>query len=119
MAVFPTEGKLENQDQYTRENFIGFSFLHSAFTAEYEAGYKLFVIKGKDRNEILEMVRAYLKFTKQDIDPENKSSFTISDKYNGDIPVILSGSYIAGIIDGADSSEAMKKLDELVENLEK
>ncbi len=119
LSVFPPEGKLKNQDRYTRENFIGLNFLHSAFTAEYEAGYKLFVISGKDMSDILEMVYAYLKFTKQDIDPEKETAFTIKDKYNGDIPVVLSGSYMAGIIDGSDSPEARKKLDALVENLEK
>lgn len=119
LAAFPPEGKLENMDHYTRENFIGFNFLHSAFTAEYEGGYKLFIISGKDRNEMLDMVRAYLKFTKQDIDPEQESSFTITDKYNGDIPVVLIGTYMAGIIEGADSEEAKKKLNQLVENLGK
>ncbi|MFC2098103.1 DUF6599 family protein [Bacteroidota bacterium] len=117
LEKFPEEGRLENHNHYTRENFIGFNFLHSAFTAEYEAGYKLFVIQGKDKAEILEMVQAYLKFTKQDIDPEEESSFTIKDRYNGEIPVVLFGNYMAGAINGADSDEAMKKLENLVENL--
>jgi len=117
LEEFPAEGRLDNRDHYTRENFIGLDFLHSAFTAEYEAGYKLFVIRGKDNKEILEMAQAYLKFTKQDISPEKESSFTIKDRYNGEIPVVLFGPYMAGVIDGADSDEAMKKLDALVENL--
>ncbi len=91
MAAFPSEGKLENSEHFIRENFIGFNFLRSAFTAEYEGDYKLFVIQGKDSEDILNMTREYLKFTKQDIDPGTESSFIIEDRYNGEIPVVLKG----------------------------
>ena len=52
-----------------------------------------------------------------DIDPLQESSFTIKDRYNGDIPVILTGRYMAGIIDGAENPDALKNLEELVKNL--
>ena len=116
-AAFPAEGKLENREHFVRENFIGFSFLHSAFTAEYEGNYKLFVIQGKDREEILGMVREYLKFTKQDIDPGTESSFTIHDRYNGEIPVVLKGSFMAGILDGAGRDKSRENLNALVKSL--
>lgn len=117
LGAFPSSGKLENRDHYIRENFIGLNFLSSAFTVEYEGDYKLFVIKGKDNDAILEMVRAYLNFTKQDTDPEKESSIVIKDRYNGDIPIVVKGSYMAGIIDGAGKDAAKKNLDVLVKNL--
>ena len=100
-----------------RENFIGFDFLHSAFTVGYEGGYKLFVIQGKDADEILEMAKEYLAFTKQDIDPAAASALTFKDPYNGNIPAIIEGPYLAGIIDGSDNEEARALLEELVEAL--
>jgi hypothetical protein len=117
LGTFPTEGKLENRDHFVRENFIGLNFLHSAFTAEYEGNYKLFVIVGKDSDEIRKMADAYLQFTRQDIDPAGGSSFMIHDRYNGDIPVVLKGSFMAGIIDGSENDDAHRNLDALVRNL--
>ena len=119
ISVFPSASQLPYSDQYIRENFIGFEFLHSAFTAEYEGGFKLFVIQGKDTAEILDMAKQYLAFTKQDIDPASISELTFKDPYNGDIPAIIAGSYLAGIIDGSDSEVARTLLGELVEALAK
>ena len=117
LRLFPSSGQLPYSDQYIRENFIGFDFLHSAFTVSYEGGFKLFVIQGKDADEILEMAREYLAFTKQDIDPVSKKSLTFKDPYNGDIPAIISGSYMVGIIDGSDNENARTLLEELAEAL--
>jgi hypothetical protein len=114
---FPPQGRMPNTEQYVRENFIGFSFLHSAFTAEYSEGYRLFIILGTDRQEILEMARSYLKFARQEIDPERVSSFTIADRYNGNVPVVLKGSYMVGIINGADQQEAIMNLELLQKSL--
>ncbi len=117
LDLFPPQGKIPNKDNFIRENFIGFNFLHSAFTAEYEGGYRLFVIQADDHAEILEMVRAYIKFTKQDTDPVAKASFVIKDKYNGDIPIVIKDAYLLGIIDGADNEEALAGLQMMVEKL--
>ncbi len=117
LSVFPAAGQLPYSDQYIRENFIGFEFLHSAFTVSYEGGYKLFLIQGKDADEILEMAKKYLAFTKQDIDPASETAFTFKDPYNGDIPAILTANYMAGIIDGSDNEDASTLLEELVEAL--
>jgi hypothetical protein len=113
LGLFPAEGQLSYSDQYIRENFIGFEFLHSAFTVEYEGGFKLFVIQGKDAAEVQEMAKKYLAFTKQDIDPAKTDELTFKDPYNGDIPAIIKGSYLAGIIDGSENKEARSLLKEL------
>ncbi len=110
LSAFPDEGKLENRNRYIRENFIGLDFLHSAFTAEYEGGYKLFVIRGRDRDEILEMAKKYLEFTGQEIDPETTDSFTVRDRYNGDIQVALKGRYMAGILNGSGNETSQLEL---------
>ena len=113
LKLFPSSGQLPYSDQYIRENFIGFDFLHSAYTVAYEGGFKLFVIKGKNADEILEMAKKYLAFTKQDIDPAGEKPLTFKDPYNGDIPAIISGNYMAGIIDGNDNENARTLLEEL------
>ncbi len=118
VSLFPQEGKSPYSDHYIAKNFIGFGFLHSAFTMDYDEGYKLFIIKGKNRDEILEMAGRYLAFTKQETDPARQTSFTVADPYNGSIPVVVSGRYLTGIINGAGNNNAKMKLGELVKNLE-
>jgi hypothetical protein len=113
ISVFPAEGQLPYSDQYIRENFIGFDFLHTAYTVEYEGGFKLFVIQGKDADEIQEMTKQYLAFTKQDLDPVVASALTFKDPYNGDIPTIMAGNFLAGIIDGSENEKARSLLKEL------
>ncbi len=115
ISVFPPAGQLPYSDQYIRENFIGFEFLHSAYTVGYEGGFKLFVIQGKNAEEILEMAKKYLAFTKQDLDPAAASTLTFKDPYNGDIPAIIEGPYLAGVIDGNDNEDARTLLEELAE----
>ncbi len=117
LKLFPSKGQLPYSDQYIRENFIGFDFLHSAYTVGYDGGFKLFVIQGKDAAEIQEMAKQYLAFTKQDIDPASVSELTFKDPYNGDIPAIIQGSYLAGIIDGSDYENARALLEELAKVL--
>jgi hypothetical protein len=114
---FPSSGRLPYSDQYIRENFIGFDFLHSAFTVGYEGGFKLFVIQGKDADEILEIARKYLAFTKQGIDPAHTKDLVIKDPYNGDIPAIIQGQYLVGIIDGSANEDARTLLEILASAL--
>ena len=113
LSVFPETGQLPYSDQYIRENFIGFEFLHSAYTVEYEGGFKLFVIQGKDAAEIQDMAKQYLAFTKQEIDPASVSELTFKDPYNGDIPAIILGSFLAGIIDGSENEKARSLLEQM------
>jgi len=113
LKLFPSSGKLPYSDQYIRENFIGFDFLHSAFTVGYEGGFKLFVIQGKDATEIQEMAKQYLAFTKQEIDPASSLELTFKDPYNGDIPAIIKGSFLMGIIDGSENEKTRSLLEQL------
>jgi hypothetical protein len=117
LGAFPLQGKLANTDHFVRENFIGLDFLHTAFTDLYEGNYRLFVIRAKDHDDLMGMVRAYLQFTGQEIDPSTVTSFVLKDRYNGNIPVVLKGSFMAGIIDGDENQSAKQNLDTLVRNL--
>jgi hypothetical protein len=63
LATFPPEGKVKNSDKFISKKFLGYPFLHSAFTADYEISgekFKLFVIDGGDEKECRNMIRKYL-----------------------------------------------------------
>jgi len=61
---FPKEGKIKNSEKFISPNFLGHSFLKSAFTADYNDAnttFKLFIIKGTDAKDCNEMIRQYMK----------------------------------------------------------
>jgi len=101
--VFPP-GMIQHSEHYIAENFMGFEFLHSAFTADYNRDgddFRVFIIRTDEPEGVREMLTKYLKFTKQDLEIKD-GSFQIKDPYNGDINVILKGNALAGIINCND-----------------
>lgn len=64
---FPTTGKIENSERFVAQNFLGHSFLSTAFVAEYEeAGgkFQLFIIQTGDDAAAKKMLDGYLNFVK-------------------------------------------------------
>ncbi len=101
--IFPP-GRIQYSEHYIAENFMGFEFLHSAFTADYTkvgVDFRIFVIRTDKQVEVREMLSKYLKFTKQDLEVKD-GSFLVKDPYNGDINVILKGNTMAGVVDCDD-----------------
>ena len=66
LTTFPAEGKIKNSEKFIAQNFLGYSFFYSAFTADYELSdkkFKLFIIEGTDKNECKTMIQKYLQQT--------------------------------------------------------
>ena len=61
--VFPAEGKLTNTEQYIARNFLGYSFLNSAYVSSYKDGslFKIFVIESATPEKANAMLAEYLK----------------------------------------------------------
>jgi len=99
LQLFPP-GKLLNSERYFAENFLGLEFLHSVFMADYskeEGEFQVFVIKTENPEDVREMLKRYLEFTKQTCEISD-GLFKIHDPYNGDIDIILKGNTMGGII---------------------
>ncbi|KPK83390.1 MAG: hypothetical protein AMS27_12960 [Bacteroides sp. SM23_62_1] len=112
--IFPP-GMVPYSEYYIAENFLGFDFLHSAFTASYKEDgedFQVFVIRTEKSEEVSEMLRKYLKFTKQELEVKD-GTFLISDPYNGDIYTILKGNTLAGIVDCSDEKTVKEYLEKL------
>lgn len=121
-SLFPEKGKNKNSEKFIARDFLGYQFLHSSFTAEYELGgadFKLFIIKGEDSQDCKNMVTQYL----QKIDsPEKKGKegrFIITDPYHGAIAFAWKGNYIWGIINPHDAASQEKYLSIIEDNLKK
>ncbi len=105
LSSFPEEGKKKNSEKFIAIKFLGYSFLHSAFTADYELSgkkFKLFLIDGADSGECKDMIQKYLE---QIASPEKnitEGHYTISDPYHGEIEADWRGKYIWGILNVND-----------------
>jgi hypothetical protein len=100
LSSFPQEGKKKNSEKFINKNFLGYSFLHSAFTADYELSgtkFKLFVIES-DRKECKDMIQKYLQETKSLEKNIAEGRYTILDPYHGEIELHWKGKYIWGIL---------------------
>jgi len=120
LDLLPASGKQARTERYIARNFLGFDFLHSAFTADYSDGedFQIFLINAGDRGEVTEMLEKYLGFTGQSNELAENKSFVIKDPYNGDILVSVYQDYICGVQDCDDPVLREKYLKLLLQNLD-
>jgi len=122
LASFPEEGKLKNSEKFIAKNFLGYSFLHSSFTADYElAGkkFKLFVIEPADKIEYKNMIQKYLEQTGKAEKSIAEGRYLIRDPHHGEIELYWRGKYIWGIFNLLDSNLRSKYLKLIEDGLTK
>jgi hypothetical protein len=104
---FPPNGKVKNSEKFISIKFLGYSFLHSAFTADYELTgkkFKLFVIETGDQNECKQMIQKYLQQTGNPEQSVVEGQYTILDPYHGEIDVRWRETHLWGILNLSDPS---------------
>jgi hypothetical protein len=117
LDLFPGKGKVSFSEKYISNNFLGYDFLHSAFTANYETegkSFQIFIINSGNESETGKMLNAYLDFVKFPEDQRNKNKYVLEDPYNGLVLLHKSGNYLFGIM-GADKN-TMEEFLELLKN---
>jgi len=122
LSSFPEEGKKKNSEKFINRNFLGYSFLHSAFTADYELSgkkFKLFVIEGVGKNDCKDMIQKYLQQTKTSEKSPVEGRYTVADPYHGEIDLHWQGTYIWGTLSLNDSNLRSKYLKLLEVGLQK
>jgi hypothetical protein len=100
LAAFPAEGKKANAEKFIAKDFLGYGFLHSGFTADYErAGrrYQLFAMVGDDPADARAMLQQYLKQIKHDA-PAVEGAYHVTDPYHGAMALFWKGRHIWGTI---------------------
>lgn len=101
VTAFPPQNLKPHSEMYVSTKFLGHEFLHGAFSATYSTQdgktYKLFIIDGKNRDEIKQMLTDWFAFTKQPADAIAEGKLTAADKYNGDVHMQWQGKYLWGI----------------------
>jgi hypothetical protein len=105
LATFPEEGKVKNSEKFIARKFLGYPFLHSAFTADYDLSgknFRLFIIEGEDQADCRGMLEKYLEQVGMKDKSVVEGPFTVSDAYHGEIDLRWKGSRLWGILDLGD-----------------
>ena len=116
LSSFPAEGKKKNTEKFISRNFLGYSFFHSGYTADYEVAgkkFKIFVIEGKDREDCRGILERYLKQTGKEGTPASEGFHQLKDPYHGEVDIFWKGKFIWGILDLKDPgirSQYLQKL---------
>jgi hypothetical protein len=122
LSSFPEEGKKKNSEKYIVVKFLGYAFLHSAVTADYEvsgARFKLFVIEPANKTECKQMIQKYLERTGRAEKNVTEGRYTIPDPHHGEIDLYWKGRNIWGILNLNDASLRSKYMKLFEEGLEK
>ncbi len=101
LSSFPPEGKKKNSEKFISREFLGYSFLLPAFTADYDlAGkkFQVFVIEGRDQNDCRNMMKRYLKEVESQEKEGHEGLYRIKDRYHGEIDLFWKGKYIWGTL---------------------
>ncbi len=113
LTAFPREGRVTNSEKYISKKFLGYAFLHSAFTADYELPgkkFKLFIIETGDPEECRNMIQTYLEQTGKPQTKVAEGRHTILDPHHGEIDVYWRGGNIWGILNLDDLTLRSKYL---------
>lgn len=100
LAAFPAEGKKAHAEKFIAKDFLGYGFLHSGFTADYERSgrrFHLFVIAGDDAADARAMLQQYLRQIKQDA-PAVEGTYQVTDPYHGAMALFWKGRHIWGTV---------------------
>ena len=113
LTAFPEEGKVANSEKFISKKFLGYAFLHSAFTADYELPdkkFKLFVIETGDPKECRNMIQTFLEQAGKTEKKVAEGRHTISDPHHGEIDLYWRGVNIWGILNFNDLALRSKYL---------
>jgi hypothetical protein len=120
LTAFPEEGKKKNSEKFIAKNFLGYSFLHSGFTADYELSgkrFKLYVIEGADQKECRNMIQKYLEKIEKPRENLAEGRFILQDPYHGEMDFTWKGKYIWGVLNLGDPAARLKYLELFEEGL--
>ncbi len=101
LASFPLEGKKKNTEKFISKDFLGYSFIHSGYTNDYEVAgnqFKIFVIEGKDLEDCRGMMEQYLRCSGREAKQVSEGTLRIKDPYHGEVSIFWKGKFIWGIL---------------------
>jgi hypothetical protein len=119
LKLFPAEGKEDLSDTYIAQNFLGYSFLHSAFTMKYktEDEFQLFIIKDTPE-ELQHMLDEYSKMLKDEKLRMKENLIVARDPYNGTLFMEKKGNYLVGVINTEKEAIATGYIQKVIQKIQ-
>lgn len=118
--VLPEERKLPHTEQYVARNFLGYSFLNSAYMAAYKdsSAFKIFVIDAVVQEKAKAILAEYLKaIPKNAVTKIDTEKYQIQDPHIGVMGVQVFDRYVCGIINCFDHSTSDRYLKKMSASL--
>jgi len=105
LNLFPEKGRIEHSEKYIAANFLGYSYLRSAFVASYKRNdteFRVFIIHPPDAESVQSMLESYLEFVEYPKPKDTRGMFKVEDPYNGDVMLYKGAGYLAGVMGAGD-----------------
>jgi hypothetical protein len=118
IKLFPDEGKIWLTDAYIAQNFLGYSFLHSAYTARYNGNpeFQLFIIHSSSE-DIQKMMNKYINLVKAENIENDKELYIIKDMFNGTVFLENKCNYIVGVVNTENKVVAAEVIQKVINQL--
>lgn len=117
LALFPEAGRKAGTELFIANEVLGHSFLTGAFTAAYDEGNtELFLFTKESPEALLAMIGQYATWAGSISSFASDQLFTLTDKYNGEVYILLNGCQAALCV-GASKEKAEGYLKGLVKEL--
>ena len=110
LQSFPREGLILNSEKYISRNFLGYSFLHSGYTADYKLDgldFECFLIEGENEEDAQNMLEQYLKVRRREDVQQIGEAYRIKDRYYHNIYLSRIGNYLCGVTKIKDGFESV------------
>jgi hypothetical protein len=122
LAFFPKQGLIRNSEKFILRNFMGYSFLHSGYLANYkleDLEFDCFLIEGENAKDAKNMLEQYLKRKGEENVQKITAGYRIKDRYYHNIYLARIENYLCGVMKIKDESQEVgdKYIGMLIESL--
>lgn len=108
VKAFPEKNLVPNSQKFILKNFMGYSYLHDGYQADYEAGeneFTAFIIEGQSELDAEQMLEQYLESKKDQKTDKGDFGYHIKDRYYKNIYITQAGNFLCGVMKIQDGNE--------------
>lgn len=111
----PAQGRQQNTEGFVAREFLGYGFLHHAFTARYERGTVLFVMEYPTADSAATALRKLLTVVPGT--SAGPDRFRIADPNNGSIAIARDGGTLFGAVGAPNAETEIRLLGQLEKSI--
>jgi len=125
VQAFPEENLIADSQKFILQNFMGYSYLHDGYQADYDvdgAEFTAFIIQGENDLDAEQMLERYLESKKDQKTEKTDYGYHIEDRYYHNIFITRAGNRLCGIMKIQDGQKEtgisyLKRLAENIKNM--